>query len=342
MNSKPATKQSRTDLILNVILLAVTVIYYGLLIIGKFAFPAGNRFYDSLNLFSSLGDPIKAVRIISLACFILSISWIVRFALKQFEHLLHKGRAMLNLLCSFIKYIAILILLFWALNTCGVDTTTLLAGVGILGLIVGLGAQPLIADIIAGLFIVFEGIFEVGDIVVIDGFRGTVKEIGVRTTQIEDAGGNIKVVNNSDIKTLVNMTSNLSVAVSEVDIEYGESLERVEAVLEANLDVIKDAIPDIVEGPFYKGVSKLGDSGVTLKFIARCTENAKYQVERDLNRQLKLLFDANDINIPFNQVVVNTPPTFQKYDAGKKAAAKKFVDIQRDASRHIADEGEDK
>ena len=342
MSTKPSSKQSRTDLILDIVLLSIAVIYFGFLIIGKFAFPEGNRFYESLNLFSGLGDPIKVVRVISLACFILSISWVVRFALKRVELLLHKGRAMMNLICSFIKYIAILILLFWVLNTCGVDTTTLLAGIGILGLIVGLGAQPLIADIIAGLFIVFEGIFEVGDIVVIDGFRGTVREIGVRTTQIEDAGGNIKVVNNSDIKTLVNMTSNLSVAVAEVAIEYGESLERVEAVLEANLGIIKEAIPDIVEGPFYKGVSELGDSGVTLKFIARCTENTKYQVERDLNRQIKLLFDANKINIPFNQVVVNTPPTFQKYDAGKKAAAKKFVDIQRDASRHIPDEGEDK
>ncbi len=340
MSTKPSSKQSRTDLILNCILLAISVIYFGLLIIGKFAFPAGNRFYESLNPFSGLGDPIKAVRIISLACFILSISWVVRFGLKQLERLLHKGRAMLNLFCSFIKYIAILILLFWVLNTCGVDTTTLLAGVGILGLIVGLGAQPLIADIIAGLFIVFEGIFEVGDIIVIDGFRGTVKEIGVRTTQIEDVGGNIKVVNNSDIKTLVNMTSDLSLAVSEVSIEYGESLERVEAVLAANLGVIQKEIPDIVEGPFYKGVSELGDSGVTLKFVAKCHEGNKYQVERDLNRQIKLLFDANNINIPFNQVVVNTPPTFQKYDAGKKAAAKRFVDIQRDASRHITDEGE--
>lgn len=339
MSTKASSKQSRTDLILNVILVIISVAYYALLIVGKFVFADGNRFYDSLNLFSKAGDPIKAVRIVSLACFILSVSWVVRFILKQFERLLHKGRAMMNLLCSFIKYIAIIILLFWILNTCGMDTKTLLAGIGILGLIVGLGAQPLIADIIAGLFIVFEGIFEVGDIVVIEGFRGTVKEIGVRTTQIEDVGGNIKVVNNSDIKTLVNMTNDLSLAVSEVDIEYGESLERVEAVLAANLDIIKKEIPDIVDGPFYKGVSELGDSGVRLKFMAKCTEDNRYQVERDLNRQIKLLFDANDINIPFNQVVVNTPPTFRKYDAGKKAAAKRFVDIQREASRHM-DEGE--
>ena len=117
------------------------------------------------------------------------------------------------------------------LKTLGVDTTAILAGIGILGLIVGLGAQPLIADIIAGLFIVFENVFEVGDIIVVDGFRGTVDDIGIRTTKIEDVGGNIKVINNADIKTLVNMTQALSVANCEMSIEYGESLERVEAIL---------------------------------------------------------------------------------------------------------------
>lgn len=100
-----------------------------------------------------------------------------------------------------------------------------------MSLIVGLGAQPLIEDIIAGLFIVFEELFDVGDIIVIDGFRGTVKEIGIRTTQIEDAGGDIKVVNNSDIRTLIDMTSQLSLAICEVDIEHGETLERVEVVI---------------------------------------------------------------------------------------------------------------
>lgn len=70
---------------------------------------------------------------------------------------------------------------------------------------------------------------------VIDGFRGTVKEIGIRTTQIEDAGGDIKVVNNSDIRTLIDMTSQLSLAICEVDIEHGESLERVEVVIKNNL-----------------------------------------------------------------------------------------------------------
>ena len=247
---------------------------------------------------------------------------------------------MVDLLCSFIKYIAVIALIFAVMSAWGVDTTALLAGVGILSLIVGLGAQPLIEDIIAGLFIVFERVFEVGDIIVVDGFRGTVKEIGIRTTQIEDAGGDIKVVNNSDIRTLVNMTSQLSLAISEIDIEYGESLERVELVIKDHLAEMKENIPDIAEGPFYMGVSRLGSSGVTLRFTAKCAEMQKFQVERDMNRQLKLLFDRNAINIPFAQVVVHEAQRAVASVPDNADEAKNFVDQQRELSRGIDAEEE--
>ena len=61
---------------------------------------------------------------------------------------------------------------------------------------------------------------------------------------------------------------------------------------------IREAIPDIKDGPFYKGVAELGDSAVILRFVANCEEDTRYQVERDLNRQFKLLFDKYNINFP--------------------------------------------
>ena len=323
--------------IISCILALIAIAYFIVLIVGKYVFPAASTFYRSYNIFSGAGDPNKLIRIVSYAIFILSISWVVRFALNQFEKLLKKGRAIVDLLCSLIKYAAVIVLLFFILKTVGVDTTALLAGIGILGLVVGLGAQPLIADIIAGLFIVFENVFEVGDIIVVDGFRGTVREVGIRTTKIEDAGGNIKVVNNADIKTLINMTKALSVASCEMCIEYGESLERVEAILAEALPKIKEAIPEIKEGPYYKGVSALADSSVNLKFIAKCEEGARYQVERDLNRQFKLLFDKNNINIPFPQVVVNEPVKFENVTKKQQKDAAAFVEEQKELVKTIPD-----
>ena len=326
-----------SNFIFGCLLVLITIAYYSVLIAGKYIFEPADMFYRSYNIFSGAGDPNKPIRIASYVVFIFSASWIVRFVLGKFGLLLHKGRAIINLTCSLIKYAAVIVLAFMVLKTLGVDTTAILAGIGILGLIVGLGAQPLIADIIAGLFIVFENVFEVGDIIVVDGFRGTVDDIGIRTTKIEDVGGNIKVINNADIKTLVNMTQALSVANCEMSIEYGESLERVEAILAEALPKIKEAIPEIKEGPFYKGVSSFGESSVNLKFIAKCEEGSRYQVERDLNRQFKLLFDQNNINIPFPQVVVNEPIKFENVTKKQQKAATAFVEEQKELSKTIPD-----
>ena len=317
--------------------LAILVVYAVFMIFGNSIFSPMSSFWRSLNIFGTAGEYNAIIRIISYIVICFGLSYIVRFILKQSEKLMKKGKAIIDLTCSLIKYAAVIVLLFFILKTLGVDTTTILAGIGILGLVVGLGAQPLIADIIAGLFIVFEKVFDVGDIIVVDGFRGTVKEIGIRTTQLVDTGGNIKIINNADLKTVINMTNQLSLAVCDMSIEYGESLERVEAILKANFDNIKAAIPDIKEGPFYKGVSELGDSAVVIRFVAKCEEGARYQVERDLNRQFKLLFDKNNINIPFPQIVLNQPIEFKDATAYQQKEAAKFVGEQKELSKGIAE-----
>ena len=334
-NGKKLTLSVET--ILKFVVLAVCVAYYVLLIFGKFFFTGDNVFYRSLNIFSGAGDPNLIIRLVSYVFFILSASWVIRCLLYLSAKPLKKGKAIVDIVCSLIKYAAVIVLIFLILKGFGVDTTAILAGIGILGLIVGLGAQPLIADIIAGLFIVFENVFDVGDIIVVDGFRGTVKDIGIRTTKIEDVGGNVKIVNNSDLRTVINMTEQLSLAVCEMSIEYGESIERVESILKKHFDEIKENIPEIKEGPIYMGVSELANSAVVLRFVVKCDEGARYQVERDMNRQFKLLFDKNGINIPFPQVVVNEPTQFEDATKKEKKEAEKFVEEQKELGKTIPD-----
>lgn len=325
-------------LVLKITGAVIALTYFIFLIIGKYVFSATNEFWYSLNIFSGAGQPNQWIRVISYAIFILTISWLARFLLKMFSKLLIRGTAIIDILCSLIKYVAAITLLFFILKACGVDTTAVVTGLSIVTLIIGLALQPLLQDIIAGLFIVFEHVFEVGDIVVVGGFRGTVDEIGIRTTRIKDGGGNVKVINNSELRALVNMSDHLSIASCEVGIEYGESLERVETILKEHIEEIKKEIPEIVEGPFYKGVSALADSSVNLKFVAKCKEGSKYQVERDMNRQFKLLFDKFNINIPFPQVVVNQPISFENATKKDVKESKEFVQEQKDLSAHIHDE----
>lgn len=276
---------------------------------------------------------IKSIQIIVIA---LLLSIAVRFLMKKaFAHS-KKGITVVKLFNSFIKYLIAIIAVLLVLSAWGVDTATLLASVGILSLIIGLGAQSLVEDIVAGIFIVFEGTYQVGDIIVIDDWRGTVDEIGIRTTKIVSGGGDVLIVNNSSISSVVNKTQELSVASVAVGIEYGESLEKVETVIMNNLDNIKANIPCIVAGPFYKGVKELAESSVNLQFVAKCKEGDIYQVQRDLNREIKLLFDKNNINIPFPQIVLNQA---EKHDAKVSAKvsmdAHEFVDEQRELSKGI-------
>ncbi|MBO7409483.1 MAG: mechanosensitive ion channel family protein [Candidatus Methanomethylophilaceae archaeon] len=262
---------------------------------------------------------------------------LVQFVIEKLFSHSKGGITAAKLFASFAKYIIWLIALIMMLGTLGVNTTALVASAGIAALIIGLGAQSLIADVIAGLFIVFEGEYKVGDIIVIDGWRGTVLEIGIRTTRIVDAGGNVKIVNNSSIHAVINQTKQLSVAKAYISIEYGESLQRVELVIKNNLDNIKKAIPQIVEGPFYKGVDALGESSVDLLFMANCKEEDIYIVQRAMNRELKLLFDENNINIPFPQIVLNEPVTFEDANLTKKQekTADKFVAEQQKLSKEM-------
>ncbi|MBQ7173035.1 MAG: mechanosensitive ion channel family protein [Clostridia bacterium] len=315
----------------------ILIVYAVLMVFGKNWFSPLSMFWRSLNFLGKSGEFNPFIRIASYFIFFLGASWVLRFVLKLLSKPLKKGKAIVDILCSLIKYAAVLALLFFVLKTLGVDTTAILAGIGILGLVVGLGAQPLVADIIAGLFIVFEGIFDVGDIIVVDGFRGTVKEIGIRTTQIVDTGGNVKIINNAHLQSIVNMTNQLSLAICDIGIEYGESLERVEAILKENFPKIREAIPDIKEGPFYKGVSELGDSAVVIRFAAGCEEGTRYQVERDMNRQFKLLFDKYNINIPFPQIVLNQPASFEDATAYQQKQANSFVKEQKELSKGIAE-----
>lgn len=283
------------------------------------------------------GSAIPAlIRTVEIVVIGIALNYLLRLiALITFHS--NKAITIARLLLSVAKWGIAIAAFFFILAAWGADAMMMLASAGVLTLIIGLGSQAIVADVLAGVFIVFEGDFQVGDIVIVDGWRGEVQSIGIRTTKLVDAGGNIKIVNNSDIRSIVNQTKDLSVAKCYVGISYGDRIENVEKVIADNLEKIKKQIPAIVEGPFYKGVSELAESSVNLLFVAKCKENDIYQVQRDLNRWIKIMFDENNINIPFPQITVS-------YDKGNddnkvskqlKKEVTEFVEEQKELSKNI-------
>ncbi len=238
-----------------------------------------------------------------------------------------RGETIAHLLLSVVKYGGTLGAFFYCLYLIGMDAHNLLASAGVLSLVIGLGAQSLIKDIIAGIFIVFEGEFRVGDIVTIGGYRGTVMDIGLRTTKIQSPDGNIKIYNNSEISGVLNMTKEASVASATISIEYGQDIDYVEAVLKRELPLLKERNDKILDGPTYLGVSKLGESGVDLLIICKCFEKDIRGVSRYLNAEVLKIFYRNDINVPFPNVTISqldmtgrkTMADFEKEEQEKEA-----------------------
>lgn len=286
-------------------------------------------------LYNKIPAMLKTIQIVTIA-WVLSL--LLRFSLTKIWAKTARGKTVVKLINSFIKYLIAIIAIMMILNAWGVDTTTLLASAGILSLIIGLGAQSLISDIIAGVFIVFEGEYEVGDIVIIDGWRGTVDEIGIRTTKIIDWQGNIKIINNSAISSIINQSKELSITTCVVGIDYRESIPKVELLIKNNIERIRAAIPEIVDGPYYKGVDSLGESSVNLLFIATVKEADFYVVQRALNREIKMIFDENNVCIPFPQVTINEPGKFNnKTTAKEHKKASEFATEQRTVSKTMED-----
>ena len=292
---------------------------------------------DFVNYMMTRGFPaiIRTVQIIVIA----AVAYILLSLLAKVTFESKKTITVALLLLNLLKWVVAIASVFIIMGAWGADTTMMLASAGVLTLIIGLGSQALVQDILAGIFIVFEGDFQVGDIVIIDGWRGEVKAIGIRTTKLVDAGGNIKIVNNSDIRSIVNQTQELSVAKCYVGISYGDRIEKVEKIIADNLPTIKEKIPAIVEGPFYKGVSELADSSVNLLFVAKCKETDIYQVQRDLNREIKIVFDDNNVNIPFPQVTVSYDEGSDNNKVSKSVQSKanEFVEEQKELSKDIED-----
>ena len=281
----------------------------------------------------------QLIRAVVYTILVIYISKIVRYIIVKLLSFNNKGKTAANLIDNLLRYVAGFTMFVIILITFGVDTTSLFASIGILGLLIGLGAQSLISDVISGLFIVFEGDYRIGDVVVLDNFRGTVEAIGIRTTKIKDVSGNVKIINNSEIKTLINMTLDLSLASVTVEITYDESIERVENIIRRSLPEIKENVVGIKEGPYYLGVSSFNASGVELKLIARALENDKYQAERDLRRQIKLIFDKHNIDIPFQTVTISNfvEEKTQKVSHYQKEKAKEFVEEQKELSQDIVE-----
>ena len=240
--------------------------------------------------------------LIMIAC-VLLVETLVVFLLGLPHPQNHRARSVLSIVSSLMKYVAGIVILCWGLSILGVNVSTIVASVGIVALVVGFSAESLISDVVTGAFMLFENQYNVGDIVEVGGFRGTVSDIGIRTTSITDLGGNVKIINNSNMKDILNRSDKSSRALSDIQIPYETDVPAFEAQLPDILDRIYEEHQDVMrDKPVYLGVQELGESGVTLRFVVEVEENDIYAVQRVLNRELLVKFREAGVEVPYRQL----------------------------------------
>ena len=217
-----------------------------------------------------------------------------------------RTNTLLTIVSSVVRYASAIVIVCWGLYILGVDVSTIVASVGIIALIIGFGAESLIADMITGLFMIFENQYNVGDIVEVGGFRGTVTSIGIRTTALTDAGGNIKIINNSNRKDILNRSNIVSKSIAEIGVPYELDLEAFEEKIPAILEEIYRKHPDMMKSvPTYLGVSALGSSAVMLKFCVEVSEPDIFKGQRVLNHDLYCGFKKVGVEVPYDQLTIH-------------------------------------
>ncbi len=259
---------------------------------------------DSLIAFVLLGKWNRSFNLFAVAAiFILIITAILvilvlRFVTALFNLVLDtKGQTIINLIYSLIKYLAVIIVLYYSFSYLGFDTRGILASVGFITLAVSMGSRDLISDILAGITIVFEGEFQVGDMVKIDDFRGMVQEIGIRYTKLIGDGDDIKIIANRDIRSVTNMSKMNSWYTVELDLELDRPLAEIEKILKKELPKLGKKIPEVISGPKYKGISELGKDQVKVLLVCEYKEKDYYRVKRKLNREIYDLLEKENIRL---------------------------------------------
>lgn len=246
---------------------------------------------------------------------IIVVLWLVGWiATRVIKRLLRKGGGLLRerhaqtvlmVSRSLVRYVLFFVGLVMVLRVLGVDYGAILAGAGVAGLAIGFGAQTLVRDFLSGFFLLFEDVIGVGDIVTSGNVAGVVEYIGLRATHIRAFDGTLNVVPNGELTTIGNWNRGWMRAIVKVDLAYEQDAERGMAAARQVADQWFSENQEIaLEPPEVQGIIAFGESGVTVRVLAKVRPLQHWKAERDLRTLLKQGFDQSGVEIPFPRRVV--------------------------------------
>jgi small conductance mechanosensitive channel len=184
------------------------------------------------------------------------------------------------------------------LSAFGFNPMPFLAGAGILGLVIGFGAQSLIDDVVSGFFILLENTYLVGDSIEVGVAKGVVEAIEFRTTKIRDVDGRMHILRNADVKAVVNYSKEYTMAVVTFEVEYDADLRQVFRALRAAGERLRSEHPEMLSELKIDGITAFGPRTMTVRTSTRVKPGHHDAVAAALRLLLKETFDRQDAGAP--------------------------------------------
>ncbi len=232
---------------------------------------------------------------------------IIRFVIDKIsknKYVDKKKKTIISLVKNILKYLVYIFVILSILSVYGVDTTGIVASLGVAGLVIGLALQDIIADFVAGIFILFDDQYTIGDVIEINGFKGEVIGFGLMSTKIKNATGDVLILANSSFKEVKNFSRNNSSLVITLEVSYDTDIDKLEKVLkDLSDDVLK--MDNVVGNYNLLGINELSAGSMKYLVSMECKANTQFQIKRDYFKMIKIAFDKNGIVIPYNKLDVN-------------------------------------
>ncbi len=208
----------------------------------------------------------------------------------------------LHTISSIIRSFGMAAIVFFTIVTLlfdfGIHVEPLLASAGIAGLAVGFGAQTLVHDVLNGFFILVENWFDIGDVIKIGAFQGSVEMLTLRRTVLRDADGSVHTIPNSTITAVTNMTRDWTMVAMRVAVDYKENSDRIIQLLQ---QVGSELYHDerfreaIVADPVVPGIDHVAGNQVDYLMLVKTRPGQQYAVSRELRRRIKDCFEQNNV-----------------------------------------------
>lgn len=217
----------------------------------------------------------------------------------------NKTKMIRDLISNIAKYFIVIMVFLIILEIYGVDTKALITSLGIVGLVAGLAVQDTLKDFVSGITIIIEDQYGIGDTVKINGFKGEVISLGMKTTRVKAFTGEILIVPNHLVTEVINYSHSKSLAIVDISISYESDIDQAIEVLNEMAVTIASDIPELTGSINVLGVQNLGDSSVDIRITAETRPMENFVVERKIRKEAKQALDKNKISIPYPQVVIH-------------------------------------